>query len=272
MRTMIFAWMTAMVTGLLAAGCAEPVDSDDDVEALVVYRPMGGGGSTGVNGLGDDKYWAVEGAFLNSTLLPLTDGNTNDVNDKIGQLLLGTPAGITVFGYAVECAVPAGQSVVWNGVKFFGLGHMANAQKWLYAPLSSDAQGDLMACMVAHINPLDLKVPILLSGVNVKDDGQNHLAYPVDEALWVAGFSAAGGPTYTAYALAPLRNKCAADPADALKNRVCGHDPKHCHLDVGDIQDCFLDQEAGGWFCNGQPALKTNLKEADFAELYADCK
>jgi hypothetical protein len=253
--------------GPLLAGCVEGRTVEDLGEARLADRM----GTTGTNGCASDERMEQEANLTYATGKALVASGTNKVSWEIEDTLLTTQAGINVFKYAVQCAVPAGVTVTWPGGAATGMGILHEGADWLKGPLSQDVQYQVHACVVAHVNPYDIHVPLLLSGPAVNDDGGKHVEYGVDEALWVSRRNVDDVLIHIAWPLKALKSQCGPNPFDALKLRVCGQDPEGCTLMLGDPQDCTFDPASEGFYCLGQPALMTTLQTPGLEELYPGC-
>lgn len=125
----------------------------------------------------------------------------------------------------------------------------------------------------AHLNPTGEEVPIFLSGPNVAIAPANK-AYPVDEALWVVTGTEVGF-FYDVWPIMPFPEMCQANPLDALKERVCGQDAIACDLTPHDnLAGCnpVVPFVEGHYLCNGKPAIKTSLQNAEFLpDMYPKC-
>lgn len=255
------------------SGCAEMETADETADVPLVG--LTGGSSGGTNGASDLEFWLLAPQILAATNVPLVSPGTMDVNPAIVAGLLADPAGERMLDYMVQCAVGTREptNIVYRGLKeFHGKGHLSTTASWLSGPLSAQGTNDLFACMLIHLNPLDLHVDILLSGLDIVDDGEDHSDFTVPEAVWIAR-KVGSQMHYTVWPTEPFTTLCAADPMDALINRVCGHDPEACGVQKGAdfAQDCIWQSSSGGYLCNGRRAILTTLKEPDVYDLHPMC-
>lgn len=273
----------ALVLTSCLFGCAE-TDSIEDLDAPEL-SPKEGHNTGGTNGASSNDFLTLQPSLVGMANTPLVDPGTMNVNSAIVTILLQQAGGSDLFKYAVRCGLTSAQgqnAVTWATAvlpkTYQGMGHLGTTAGWLTGPLSGTGRDDLFACIVAHLNPYGIEVPLVLSGASVTDDGIEYPDFTVDEALWVVDFPNSL-PHYTVWPTDQFKELCVADPAVALEDRVCGQHPALCNLDVGaSIQlDCFYDVAAGGYYCNvgnppvARPALKTSLKEADFMRLNKRC-
>ncbi len=259
--------------GLLQAGCladADDVNELDDVglETLALGDPNGMGGTNGL--LPKDAMpnmpllWAATGADIDSA------GNW-----AVNQLLGPIPGGNATLDYAIKCAVPSGTTV--HGTK--GNGILSTTGGWMTGGLLYPARNDLLTCMIAHLNPYGVEVPLRLSGDAVKNNGGSLAdVYDFDEALWVARRTTLGVFEYYAWPLEDLSESC-ANPGKAINTRVCSklmpdgaYAVTECNINVRDAAqmalECTQSATTKNWTCLGQPAIKTRLKTTDFLTLY----
>ena len=267
MRSILGATLVLTIAASLVA-CEQPdtVDALDGVdEPTLETRDKPGSGGT--NGLPGGLYFDYERDVIDAAKRRLIIPGTTEIVPEIGYNMLQVVDGRRVFEYAVACAVPDGVVVTWKTYSFPGKGHLTTTERWLKEPLDEQGFLDLLACVVAHINP-QVGVDILLSGPDVTDDGQNHSLFWVDEARWIARVGEYGidyivwpNPLFV-----PPPCVVSGDPMDALKERVCGKDPGRCALRQGYEADCKL--EGGQTWCLGQPAIMTSLQEQDVPTMY----
>lgn len=264
---------TTLVLTALLTGCAgtEPIEDLDGPEVA----PLHGGSSGGTNGADSDELEALTTPLLSATDSQLVFPGTMQVHPAIAGDLLVDPAGARILDYAVQCAISASpaDTVYWGIKEFHGKGHLSSTQGWLSGPLDPLATNDLFACMLVHLNPYGIHVPILLTGPHIADDGADHSEFKVREAIWLAQ-KVGAQMHYTVWPTPVFTKLCvASDPMDALRDRVCGQNPAACSLSEGAsiAQDCTHDSESGGYYCKGRPAILTTLKEGDFGALNPLC-
>lgn len=257
-------------TPLLMLGCGAPDMDSTDPETSQVSQAENHG-SQGTNGLTSKIYqdfdevlsMATSGALVSSL------ATFEVTNSYVLHNLLNSAAGQEVFQYAIGCALPAGWAVHSAGLNYKGLGHLADGTDWLTGPLSTHARAALLECMVAHVNPLGIHVPILLSGTDVRNDGGAHDEFDVDEALWLVGFNNLGVPRTQVWPLPSFAKACGPDPLFALQQRVCGHDPTGCDLTPrGDFDTACVLNARGDYTCDGQPVIRTTLSTKGFVQMY----
>ncbi len=255
----------------LLGGCTAAESDSLSTESEPAVEPQTSGSSSGTNGLLDTDYWPFEGLLnkaASGALVSGASGPTEITNPHVLQML-ATQGGRTVFTYAAKCGLRSGVVVTSGGLTYTGGGHLGTTQGWYSAPLAADARHDLLACMVAHVNPLNIHVPIQIEGEAVLEDGTDHSTYKVQEALWVVEESAAAGRIYYAWPLPTFEADCTTDPANALTHRVCGQNPAACALvPRKDRSAACKTTSNGGVACDGQRALQTTLTTEGYNALY----
>lgn len=262
---------TGLVLSSCMLGCFAPeslsVEEEPGFQALT-----GGNTSGGDNGASDEQYWAAEGKVIAAAGRSLRDPGTWNVHSTTNADLVGTHLPPALFAYAVKCGLQKNSSVSWTGgASFAGNGHLATTAGWLTGALSNDATNDLLACLVAHLNPLGLTIPIALSGPSVANDGDDHSSFDVEEALWLVETDPSLGRLYTVWPRTEFAVGCSGGVSlpDIFTARVCGHDPENCALQFGDPSDCKLEPE--GYYCKDKPALLTILRSDDLETLHPGC-
>jgi hypothetical protein len=257
----------------LVLGCAQPGVDSLETESDPAAEPLTSGGSSGTNGLSSADYRMYENALNTATSQALVTGGAGSTvvtNPVIIQQLLGTPEGRVVFKYAVGCALRSGLTVSYADRYYVGGGHLLTTINWLNAPLSADARHDLLGCMAAHVNPLGIHVPIVLWGQPVADDGGDHSAFDVEEAVWLVNENVIGYREYNVWPLPAFAAACQADPWLALQQRVCGQNPVGCALRPRkDLTTACVVDASGAYFCDGKPAIKTTLTTEGLSDLYS---
>lgn len=278
----------------LVLGCAgsdtDSLEMDGDEP---VARPMGGNDThNGLSGLDYQTHESALIAAMSQPLLSVTGGSAIS-NPVVLTALMPSEGGRDVFKYAMMCALPDGLAVSHfdgNATHSFpGEGTLGSSDQgtstgtavWLTGPLPTAARYDLIACLLTHVNPLGITVPLLISGAPVADDADTggHAKFDTDEALWlVTPPGAAGAIVYNVFPLQALVLGCTGgDPAEALRKRVCGHDPENptcggkLHLRTDLATACTADPQTGDYWCDGVPVLKTTLQSGDLSDLHPDC-
>lgn len=258
--------------GLLQAGCSVGADDMgvDDIGVVGLKLLDDPNGNGGTNGLSPEE------AMPNMELLwRAADSSIHSANNSAVQQLLSNDDGINTLRYAIRCALPSSRSsIVIDGHEFVGGGILSTTSGWMTGGLSLSAKEDLMTCMIAHLNPYGVEVPIKLSGDSVTNSSLAPWPSSADfhEALWVARRSSrSGGMDYIAWTFDDLANIC-ADPGASIATRVCGrltplgnYEVTECDVDVRTAQnmaaDCTYDDETLNWTCLGHPAIKTRLRD-----------
>jgi len=265
---------TLLVTGLMATACGETPGAD--IDSLPGLETMEGtNGTPGTNSLSADKFNALTGDLYLLTQGPIYSDEANGILSPEVIQFLQAPDKRAVFDYAVRCALPYGTHIL---DLYHGEGIMTTTAQWSSSALDQPAVEDLFTCIIAHLNPTGVVVPIFLSGPSVDDKEVGDL-YPVEEAVWSTRLTVTG-IAYDVWPLFPVPEACASDPYEALKTRVCGHDAVVCNLVSHSTfaEDCVavvndLGQYDGGHYvCNGRPAIKTSLQSVEYLpDLYPAC-
>lgn len=273
MRSQLFgSWMAVAAVGILFSGCVESPESDVEEVETPAYAPMGPGGSTGTNGLGDGTLTPVLVPVIYTMKEQIQKSSlSHDINPHYATTLIGLPGGDIVMDYLAACAIPKGEYVQHDTRYFDGIGHMATAKAWLDTPLTPSQQADVFTCLAAHLNPTGHHVTIVLTGINVTDHGPaGNDDFTVPEALWVTTQNVDGVPTYHVLPSERFREMC-ADPDSAFDDRICGQHPDDCHLSMMKDGDCDDTGPGGTPQCLGIPAVTTWLRPDDVRALHPRC-
>jgi len=261
--------VAAVGLGLLQGGCASSSEEVDvEITDSLGLEPLeGNGGSQGGNGLPTVDFNAH--VLLLWTAMDL---GINDENNTSVSSLKNDPTSETL-KYAVRCAMPAGSSV--QG--FTGGGILSTTSDWLRKGLSVPQKEDVLTCMIAHLNPYDVEVPLQLKGYSVTDSLTTAYAaqFTVKEGLWVAR-QVGSTFQYIVWPLDTLQLQC-PNTQNALLTRVCatGQEPgdmiPDCPVEVRETtldEDCEKDLVTGKWTCLGHPAIETRLSPTSYLALY----
>ncbi|AKT42044.1 hypothetical protein [Chondromyces crocatus] len=279
--------LTILALSLPHLGCAggtgeDMVDAFGDLSTEQFQQPMTGGqnGNGGNNGLRTAYFHANKSSLLSATGSRLPGPNHAP---SVGvQALVSTEGGDKTLQYAVRCSVLDGQVVsyvdgVYGPKAYEGEGLLAGTSQWTTQGLSASQQEALFACMLAHLNPAGMVVPIALTGEMVapaEDEEFDLSDYSFHEALWTATVSTAGGLIFKVWPIGDLRSSCSQVYLEGtLKNRTCGAVSQHasCGLEVRlDVEDdCTVSD--GEYTCLGKPALVTRLIPEYFEQLHPLC-
>ncbi len=261
-----------LFTALMATGCAQ----DPAVCANGPTRKtMEGSNGTGTsNGLSAETFQHTSAALavlMDGALF--TDEESKTLTPSVADFV-ANEEGAKVLGYAIRCALSEEVKFTHECTTYQGGGILKTTDQWTTTALDQHAKEDLYTCIITHLNPLGITVPLFLSGPSVKITTTN-VEYPVQEALWTTSLDS-GRPEYDVWPLFQLKEPCLVDPAEALKKRVCGQNAEKCKLTPHDnyVDDCIIDvpDDGGHYKCNGRPAIKTFLKsEKSLETLYPAC-
>lgn len=264
---------TMILAAMTATGCASDPMIDEEAPPLETLE--GTTGVPGSNGLLVTTFQAESSALrelMNQGIY--TDATKQNLNPNVIAFLDDSSGKRKVFTYAIRCALPTSDTITRSLRVYKGGGILTTTTQWTVAGLNTAAKEDLFACIVAHLNPLGELVPIFLSGPSVRPETLS-TGYPVREALFTAELTEVG-VSYHVWPLFAVPEMCAANPFDALKERVCGQDALECslvpHQSTG--SDCTLTTpgDDGRAICLGRKAIMTRLQNADFlSTLYPEC-
>jgi len=264
-------FLAVAAMGGLLSGCVESQESDVEDPDSADVAPLGPGGSLGNNGLATGDFSFMLGELLVAMNAPIADAkDPHVINAKTTANLLALPEGVALMHYAAACALPAGEYVESDSEVFKGMGHMRTTKSWGKKALSFPEQADLFTCIVTHLNPLHIHVPIVLTGIDVAPDGDAHDGFDVEEALWVTTQDLSGDPWFHVLPMPKFSASC-ADPESAFRDRVCGQNPVGCRLSILSPGDCEYDPQLQGWTCLQLPAIETWLQPDDLRVLNPRC-
>jgi hypothetical protein len=282
--------MIGMVAGLsvLSSGCLGTAEESTAVDSVVpedeplpgpLSGPGGSGGMNGFNPLGFHLYkstvYGSMGADL-AELLPMLGWRIRNTTPN-QTLLVDLLEGRETLEYAVRCGLASGDAVS-GGVPlatFTGQGVLTTTTEWKTKPLSTARKEDLFSCMLAHLNSLDIQVPMMLSGPSIYNsptfDGS---AYEFEEALWGTAITDNGGtPVFNFYVWPSqeLDDYCLVDLTGVLNLRLCGSFVGPCNLTVRTDRTTACTETTKGFECDGKPAIQTRLRPVDLPLLYGVC-
>ncbi|MDI1480740.1 hypothetical protein [Polyangium sp. y55x31] len=238
-----------------------------------MFEPLGGpAGSGGINGASPLAYHANVMKLLTALAFPATDpSDPLAVNPAIEATgLLDTWGGRHVFRYAVRCALPAGTQITSGNEVYQGEGILSTTSTWLTAGLGTSAQEDVLACLVAHLNPLGFSVPIFLSGPSVAGtESAGELGFAVAEALWQVRIQGPGqAPVYHAWPRVNLLSTCGLFTQLSWITRLCGSLLNTCGVSIRyDMASACVGSD-GSFSCNGKPVIQTMLEPAALCDLH----
>jgi len=153
---LLLSFLTAMT------GCIASADTEEALEIdplAVPYETMEGPETT--NGLNPVFFWDLGNQqALRSLGAAALVGARGTLP---ATTLLSTAGGRSVLGYAMRCALPAGDAVQSsNGVVFQG--DIGLAPAWTSRALTTSEQRWVTACLLQHLNGIGASVPMLLEG------------------------------------------------------------------------------------------------------------
>lgn len=256
--------------GLVQMGCM--AFSDEDVSAVgtvgvSMLNSTSGGGTNGAS--------SVDVADSIEALWNVGDAPFGEQNDEVIKIQASSTGTRNLLSYVVACALPVGYYAI-NGVTYAGKGLLNSTSSWESAALSTQAKYDLVACVMAHVNPYDLEVPIRLTGQAVADTLTSGQAseFSRPEALWVVYEDALGTLVREVWPFPTPSGACAFSPEE-LDARVCDDFAGEARCGVtfhADMENhCTQSVATGHWSCDGHPAIQTWLKPNDIGALYPGC-
>jgi hypothetical protein len=287
--------LSVVVAGVLAlsVGCS---DGGSNIGAHDIGDPLYSalsGGSEGTNGQNHlvPDYFIQNGHNLYGATgqtiatYDAAHGLWNLVSNTHTEALMGTYGGREVLKYALQCAMPAGEVVVYysqSGLSgsVMGQGFLTTMTGWTSGGLTIPQAEDLMACVVAHMNPYAV-VDINLSGENVNNDpNANTSGFTFDEALWQVDITfPPGGGARMETRVWPLDDLVSCGQVvDQIETRVCGtyKGGGSCDVDVRTDRATACLETNGLWKCldpagNWAPTIKSRLKEDQVSSLHRFC-
>lgn len=265
-----------IVLGAVVAlmGCGGTAEEPEPLGEAPELKPQGGfSGSTGANGASPTAYHANVAALLNAfSVAAAAPGNPSAVNPAIEATgLLATTDGQEVFEYAARCALPAGTLLASGGRTYSGGGILGTTAAWLTGGLTTSQKEDALTCMIAHLNPFGVHVPIFLSGPSVAGtDSSDTQGFTVQEAVWQATIPGPGqAPVYYAWPRANLQNACGLGTDLSWITRICGSPLNTCGVQVRYDFGAACTGSNGKFSCNGRPAIQTTLAEGTLCSLFS---
>ncbi|EYF04779.1 Hypothetical protein CAP_4255 [Chondromyces apiculatus DSM 436] len=273
-------WVGAamLLAGCMAAPEDEPFDegSDDEeatAEAVSAARPEG---PLGVNGMNPVDFWKPENQqalrTLGQSALVGADGAL------VPSRLRGTDGGRSVLGYALKCALDAGDGVEDESGTLFP-GRMGLAAAWKTRGLDAGEQRWVTACLLQHLNGVGAHVPILLLGNHPaldRGDGLSTQSFGVPDATAFGNLFTSNGKAYVC-ANVGLQLACGVGLSLSSLQRLCGLSPT-CGINVLGLcaLSCAYDAE-GDPSCglllgpSYPEAIATRLETSTFVSLYPLC-
>jgi hypothetical protein len=268
----------ALGIGLLATtGC---IGTDDDFDGTIAFsdlETLGGGspdGSGGTNGAQVAAYHVNVPLLLLAMSVEAEDPyNGDQVNPALENTgLLNTAGGRQMFGYAVRCAFPRGKALKSSaGDEYKGEEILRSALDWPARSLDTSQQEDVLGCMLAHLNPYGIHVPIFLSGPSVTPDAEGDLlGFTFHEAIWQVDLNG-GRPIYNVWPLVDLSSTCGASTDPSVLTRICDQPLGNCGTTLRYDFTNACKGSNGTFVCDGKPAIMTRLEEKNVSLLH-HCK
>lgn len=271
--------MLKVLVGALALviGCGGPeVDVIKD-DLSVPLRPLGG--VIGANHMSPADFWQPS---TQSALRSLGGGALTGADGSlVATPLLDTAGGRSVLDYTAKCALPPGTSVASaSGVTFpgsFGL-----APQWTTRGLTTSEQRWVTACLLQHLNGLDISVDIMLEGSHAALDpraGEDISDFTVKNATMFGNVFV--NTLVKAYACVELdlQLACPLDLSLHALERICGASltcgatvlglcDLVCTYDGNDDPSCRTMPLLGASY---PQAIRTKVRDTDLLELSPGC-
>lgn len=233
-------------------------------------RPLSGvTGSSTPNGLLPDVYHTHKNTLKDLMNLPLP----SPLSGEWETVLLADPKAELLVEYVIDCAISGDVFSPSKSRTFTGRGLLTTQTAgWPSAPLDTEAQQRLHACIAARLNPKGATVDIWLGGQDVLDDGTKG-SFPIPEAFWRTELTPDGPKIYYWPASTSIDDCLNAHP-DAANTRVCGAPTSTCGLERRNSGECngttfeCLDPGGSGTM---KPAIGTQLTCEAWCSLYPSC-
>jgi hypothetical protein len=231
-------------TGLVAA-CVQA--EDDPLAVASVHTSITNENRLALNRLALNRL-ALNRLALNR--LALNGVTPGELDGDAARELLATEGGREVLKYVVQCALPpqdtlygtvAGQTYAFPGL--LGL-----VPKWKDKPLAVDEQQQMSACLLAHVNALDVPVSISVRAHHaLSSTAEERQAYPVYEGTFFGQIF--GADVMLAYSCQGSTPDVARAHSHDRALRRCTDDTGECAIvSLGRCQDiCEERTEEEGW-------------------------
>jgi hypothetical protein len=260
--------------GLAQIGCMALTNDDENVGAIgsVGVSTLNSSSGNGTNGASSvDVADNIERIWL--------AGNApfGEENDDLIKIQIASEGPRNLLSYVVACALPVGSYTI-NGSTYTGKGLLNSTPSWLTTALSTQAKYDLVACIMAHVNPYDQQIDMRLTGQAVANvmAATEASAFSTPEALWVVYENAMGALVREVWPVPATAGACAYSSED-VEFRVCSSlaFQTRCGVTVKETSDfsshCTQSVGTDNWSCDGHQAIKTWLKSEDVVALYPGC-
>lgn len=252
-----------MGVALLSAACGQAPVAEVDVGDPGL-ETMEGPGSGDTNGAEKLAWHTWKHAVLLALYAPLLQNGA--INPSIvASGIFADPDGEEIFDHAFRCAVADGTVVTYNNRPYQGLGMVTGASVWTGQGLSPSVVDNVLECVIAFVNDKTDGVPVLLTGPNVNDDGEDHSEFIHREAVWCAHGATVAVDVYPTRQFAA---ECSIDPKTALEQRYC-YQVGTCGLNYKGFAQLFAECQlvgpsgSGQYECNGKACTMTWLKQGD---------
>jgi hypothetical protein len=231
----------------------------------------GPSGTVGTNGASPAAFHAHMPALLTAFSVAAADLiNPSAVNPGIEATgILVTAQGRNIFGYAARCVLPAGTQLTSGGHVYAGGGILSTTASWLTGGLTTAQKEEALTCMVAHLNPSGMNVPIFLSGPSIAGiESSEDNGFGLEEAIWQAVLPPGQPPIFYAWPRVGLIDMCDLPTDPSWTTRVCGLTANTCGVQIRYDRDLVCTGSNGRFTCNGKPAIQTTLQEGDLCSLF----
>lgn len=251
-------------------GCLALSDKGVDGTHSVGIETLNGNTNGGTNGASSVDVADTMEQIWSSGDAPFDADNEDLI--KIQTASVGTR---NVLSYIIACALPLGSYTI-NGITYDGGAILTSTSSWTTSALSTQAKYDLVACVMAHVNPFNQQIDLRFSGDGVADvlPAATVSEFSTPEALWVVYETAVDGLVREVWPIPATAGQCAYS-ADDVEFRICGdiESQERCGTTVKNdfANHCSQSVVTGNWSCDGHSAIKTWLRTADVDNMYPGC-
>jgi hypothetical protein len=253
-------------------GCGSIPEEPVQLHENPQLAPQGGpSGTAGTNGASPSAFHANRAALLTSfgvaAANPLNSSAVNPVIVATG--ILSTEGGRQIFGYAARCVLPAGTQLTSGGNVYEGGGILSTTGSWVTGGLTTSQKEEALTCMVAHLNPTGMHVPIFFSGPSIAGTESSETSgFGLEEAVWQAVLPPGQAPIYYAWPRVDLLEVCDLPTELSWITRICGLPVNTCGVQIRYDRDTACTGSNGSFTCDGKPAIQTTLQAGDLCNLF----
>lgn len=193
------------------------------------------------------------------------------------NFLSSTANGREVIAHLVNCALPIGNVVMINGVKYYG--RVGLWPQWADVPLDNvKAQRWITACLLQSLNGYGVSIDIGLDGSNAMlHPGEPLPGYEIND-ITTFGNAFAANPTMYVCHSKDLEAACGYATSSKEKFRVCGNSASCGMIFLGACAGVCEYDEKGSPACTVpggdtyKESIQSSLSKDGFQKLYQDCQ